>query len=190
MIEIIDGLFSEEEIKQTEEVFLSKLFPYYYSESSLPKREDFYHPSLKKKIAEDPTYIDRFEDRPFFIHPIVEEQEVCCRSVALIEDIKVRLKIPNKILRSRVNYVYEGTSDKPSVPHIDDTHFDHFIMLQYINESDGPTVVYDHDLNVVERVHPKPGRILLLGGGILHSSTPPLKHNKRIVVNTNFLIES
>lgn len=188
MVEIIDGLFSEEEIKMTEQMFLSKLFHYYYSPYSLPKDRDYYHPALNKKIDEDPDYMDRFEDRPFFIHPIVEEQEVLCNTVILIEDMLQRLQLKNKILRSRVNYVYEGTSDKPSVPHIDDFHFDHFIMLHYVMDSDGPTVIYDNDLNIIEKIEPKAGRVILLGGGILHSSTPPVKHNKRLVTNTNLLI--
>jgi hypothetical protein len=188
MIQVIDGLFSEEEILMTEKMFLSKLFPYYYSPWSLPKDKDFYHPALLKKLEQDPNYMDRFEDRPFFIHPIVEEQEVMCNTVVLIEDMLQRLQLKNKILRSRVNYVYEGTSEKPSVPHIDDFYFDHFIMIHYIMDSDGPTVIYDNDLNIIEQVEPKAGRVLLLGGGILHSSTPPVKNNKRLVTNTNLLI--
>ena len=57
----------------------------------------------------------------------------------------------------------------------------------YVNDSDGPTKLYNFDkTKVVKEVHPKTGRVLIFDGLTYHASSSPKDHPSRIVVNYNF----
>ena len=62
-------------------------------------------------------------------------------------------------------------------------------MLYYVNNSDGPTQLYDEKGGkVVKEIEPKKGRAVILDGNIYHASSCPKNHANRVVINYNFLI--
>lgn len=63
----------------------------------------------------------------------------------------------------------------------------HWVVLYYVNDSDGDTVFFDNNNNIIKRVTPKKGRIVLFNGNILHSGGIP-KENPRCVINFNIAI--
>jgi len=71
-------------------------------------------------------------------------------------------------------------------PHTD-FGFPHWVVLYYVNDSDGDTVFFDDNNNEVKRVTPKKGRIVLFNGSIMHSGGIP-KHNPRCVINFDIII--
>ena len=82
------------------------------------------------------------------------------------------------------------SSDKISVdtPHIDIKE-DHFVMLYYVCDSDGDTIVYNEQVKsetytLQRRVTPKQGRVVLFDGSHYHTAEQPL-NNIRCVVNYN-----
>jgi len=82
-------------------------------------------------------------------------------------------------------------------PHVD-ADVDHIVVLYYVNDSDGDTVIYENlfegydkvplmkDLKEKKRVTPKAGRVVIFNGKHWHTSHQP-KDNVRCVVNYNLI---
>ena len=81
---------------------------------------------------------------------------------------------------------YKG--EREDSPHID-TSDDHFVMLYYVCDSDGDTIIYNEQeksdsYTVQKRITPKQGRVVLFDGSYYHTAEQPL-NNIRCVVNYN-----
>tara|TARA_A100001388_G_scaffold271724_1_gene250934 strand:- start:55 stop:615 length:561 start_codon:yes stop_codon:yes gene_type:complete len=82
-------------------------------------------------------------------------------------------------------------------PHVD-ADIDHMVVLYYVNDSDGDTVIYENlfegydkvplmsELKESKRVTPKAGRVVMFNGKHWHTSCQP-QHNVRCVVNYNVI---
>lgn len=78
-----------------------------------------------------------------------------------------------------------------------DLNVDHVVMLYYVIDADGDTVIFDKttseipkdsvhptDLSVLKRITPKKGRIVMFDGSRYHATTVPVL-GKRCVININ-----
>ena len=90
--------------------------------------------------------------------------------------------IPNK---TRKNYIHVNRD----VPHL--------VLLYYVNDSDGDTVIYDktiddipysvrypeeyYDMNITHKVTPKKGRVLVFDGKYYHAPSSPTKSMRCII---------
>ena len=107
------------------------------------------------------------------------------------------LNVCNKLNKKNVDAIQGRSfcqlpisSDKISVdtPHIDIKE-NHFVMLYYVCDSDGDTIIYNEQIEsetytVQRRVTPKQGRVVLFDGSYYHTAEQPL-NNIRCVVNYN-----
>lgn len=119
------------------------------------------------------------------------------KNIEVLEIIRVKfnLMIDNKSIKNKTN-----------TPHVDLTKkfFDlnnygadikHFVLLCYINDSDGPTIIYNEkypfknfkELSIKEKINPKAGRAIFFEGDQYHSSSFPSEHNRRMVLNINLI---
>jgi len=73
----------------------------------------------------------------------------------------------------------------------------HLVMLYYVNDSDGDTILYDKTLkdipfgtdypddycklNITHRISPKKGRVLFFNGSVYHASSAPTKSMRCII---------
>ena len=57
----------------------------------------------------------------------------------------------------------------------------HSVLIYYVNDADGATVLFDDNKNIIKEVEPKKGRILLFNGAILHGGGIPRNSNRCIV---------
>ena len=78
--------------------------------------------------------------------------------------------------------------EREDTPHIDIVG-DHFVMLYYVCDSDGDTIIYNEQVKsdnytVQKRITPKQGRVVLFDGSYYHTAEQPL-NNIRCVVNYN-----
>ena len=104
----------------------------------------------------------------------------------------------NKIDRKNVS-VIKGRSflqlpinfkgEREDTPHVDIVD-DHFVMLYYVCDSDGDTIIYNEQeksdsYTVQKRITPKQGRVVLFDGSYYHTAEQPL-NNIRCVVNYDF----
>jgi len=97
---------------------------------------------------------------------------------------KVRIE---DIIRIRVGMFLKNQSPGDHLPHVD-YKFPHTTLLYYVNDSDGPTKIYNDQRRVIKEVKPKKGRVLIFDGNYYHSSSGPVKSARRIAINFNFLM--
>ena len=132
--------------------------------------------------------------RPAFFHGYVDYPSELS---SVFHDVFIRLiqnscaKIDRKnvdVLQGRSFCQLPISSDKISVdtPHIDIKE-DHFVMLYYVCDSDGDTIIYNEQIKsetytLQQRVTPKQGRVVLFDGSYYHTAEQPL-NNIRCVVN-------
>ena len=86
---------------------------------------------------------------------------------------------------------------------VDTPHYDldalHFVMLYYVNDSDGDTIIYNEKtkfdncndvdkmkFTIKKKVSPKQGRVVLFDGRHWHAAEQP-NHNLRCIVNYNLV---
>ena len=74
-------------------------------------------------------------------------------------------------------------------PHIDLHHREHLVVLYYVCDSDGDTIIYNEreqlgTYTIKQKVTPKQGRMVLFDGSLYHTAEQPL-NNVRCVVNYN-----
>ena len=134
--------------------------------------------------------------RPAFFHGYVDYPSELS---SIFHDLFIRLiqnscaKIDKKnvdAIQGRSFCQLPISSDKISVdtPHIDIKE-DHFVMLYYVCDSDGDTIIYNEQVKsetytLQRRVTPKQGRVVLFDGSYYHTAEQPL-NNIRCVVNYN-----
>lgn len=101
----------------------------------------------------------------------------------------------NKVLRIKANIL--NKTDKQN--HIHPPHVDiaipHMVLLYYVNDSDGYTVIFNEkystespSLTINRTISPKAGTAILFDGLTYHSSSSPQYAEERIVLNINFTV--
>jgi hypothetical protein len=97
--------------------------------------------------------------------------------------------IVHEFLQGRV--FVDLPSTKPGLdlpPHID-MNQNHWVLLYYINDSDGDTVLFEDDKETqIQRVSPKKGRMVFFDGSIPHCGSRSAT-NTRSAINFNFIGE-
>lgn len=83
-------------------------------------------------------------------------------------------------------FIRNQNNGRSHLPHVDQDFF-HYTMLYYVNDSDGPTLIFD-DLEITHKIEPKRGRCVIFDGCTYHASSCPQNHDNRIVCNYNFLL--
>ena len=136
--------------------------------------------------------------RPAFFHGYVDYPSELS---SIFHDLFIRLiqnscaKIDKKnvdAIQGRSFCQLPISSDKISVdtPHIDIKE-NHFVMLYYVCDSDGDTIIYNEKVDskeytIKKSVTPKQGRVVLFDGGLYHTAEQPTK-DTRCVVNYNLV---
>jgi len=107
------------------------------------------------------------------------------RSAIIKYDESAELK---DVFRIRAGLFTKNQNDgRDHLPHID-LKLKHHTMVYYVNDSDGPTSLFDDDLNLFQKCDPKKGRCIIFPGDTYHSSSEPRYHSHRIALTFNFLI--
>lgn len=92
-----------------------------------------------------------------------------------------------------------NTEKRLTIPHVDVRYREHFVMIYYVIDADGETVFFNrlHDYetqykdpsvltedDIVLKIKPKQGSLLVFPGNIYHAALLPEKH-KRCIFNIN-----
>jgi hypothetical protein len=104
-----------------------------------------------------------------------------------------RLK-PSKLIRVKANLLVRSAAQaetRPFAPHVD-VPFPHWVMIYYVNDSDGDTVIFDKQYpdrenpQVIKSISPKKGRAIFFDGRHYHCGSCPIDHDTRIIFNYDF----
>lgn len=169
---VIDNVISSGYQQYVENIF-STNFSWYFT------------PRVSDDVSEDPN--------TGFSHLVFEDKTTFSKHYDTLIPIffealdkKERGLKPEKLIRIRAGMFVQNQTKHPHLPHID-FPYKHTTMLYYVNDSDGPTKLYNFDkTKVVKEVHPKRGRVLIFDGLTYHASSSPKDHPSRIVINYNF----
>jgi hypothetical protein len=177
-IEVYDGILSKELENEVESLILDltspPLFPLYYQPNStfLPDNP---------KFTLTPGLVHQFKGGPF------SEYEDFLSQILYNFCSKINI-IMHKFSKGRV--FVDLPSPKPGLdlpPHIDMVGLDHWVLLYYINDSDGDTVLFKDDQKTeIKRVSPKKGRVVFFDGSIFHCGSRSAI-NTRSTINFNFI---
>jgi hypothetical protein len=196
---IIDDLLSKEEVDLIEKQLYDSFFPWYLS-FERDEHGNFYTAplSLKDEWKNDKNLIDRGH----FVHLFLEMKNSECvqNSNYINEPIKILVAFGKKmnvkiyyenIMRVKANLIMQHkdyTKKSYGVPHLD-TLEEHYVLIYYVNDSDGDTVLFNEDKKIFARISPKRGRLLMFNGNTLHAGGHPLVSKSRCVINFDLKIK-
>ena len=155
-------------------------FPWYFTEDvtnplnpNTQKRSAFYHGYVINDDEAVGTIDSVFH---YLVLPLIDSacSKIGKRNVTIITG-RSFLQLPINFKGERVD-----------LPHID-TSDDHFVMLYYVCDSDGDTIIYNEQeksdsYTVQKKITPKQGRVVLFDGSYYHTAEQPL-NNIRCVIN-------
>ena len=182
--DIID-LEYQEKIKNVligEETFNNYYFPWYFTQDvtnqkdkNSQKRSALTHQYV---ISEDDTDTVGTIDSVFHDLFIPLLNKACNK----VDKQNISIIKGRSFLQLPINY----KGKKEDTPHIDIVD-SHFVMLYYVCDSDGDTIIYNEqkksdNYTVQKRITPKQGRVVLFDGNFYHTAEQPTD-NVRCVVN-------
>lgn len=94
-----------------------------------------------------------------------------------------------RIFRAKANLQTQFTGNNKythNTPHVDMIDMPHYVLIYYVNNSDGDTILFENDESIIAKVSPKKGRYLLFNGSTLHAGSNPVNSDYRIIINYNF----
>jgi hypothetical protein len=193
-----DDLVEPTVADEIERLMTSRGFPWFFYanvNNTLRPEERQAHPTV---ICDDP----RFEESFGFSHLIFPTGEPGTPSPwmhypkHLFEAFLNRHRLlPTKLLRVKANLLVRSpapSGPRPFAPHVD-LPTPHWVMIYYVNDSDGDTLILDktypdrENAAVLHAVSPKKGRAILFDGRHYHCGTCPSRHDARIVFNYDFV---
>lgn len=171
-IKIVDNVVNDYVATEIEQVFLDYYRVWLYNSNTLG----------------DENLDTRYEESFQLIHPILMEGNVESPFADLVLTVpkKISCDLNFSILnykRVKVNQLIGTSHNKQHPPHTDNDNDNFISMIYYINDSDGDTLFYDQNHNVVHEVSPKKNRCVIFPSNILHASTSPVDNERRLVVN-------
>jgi len=172
-IKVFDNLFSETQKD-------------YFYHSIFGSDENKILPSVDFRIKYEPTAVEEHFKPVSFMHILRSDpvqspflENFACIPQTVCEHLNIFLK---HILYGRIFLtVPYNTNRKHADPHTD-LVYPHWVVLYYVNDSDGDTVFFDNYDNIIHNVTPKKGRVILFNGNIKHGAGIP-SAGPRCIVN-------
>ena len=183
---VIDDVIDPDYQEQIRSILLGEInygdyeFPWYYTKDIT--KSDL--PNSQKRPAFSHLYVKSYGQVVSEFHDIfIDLITVCCHRLEMTEVNVIQgnsfLQLPLTTKRGKVD-----------TPHID-TNERNFVMLYYVCDSDGDTIIYNEKVEsekytIKESVTPKQGRVVLFDGGLFHTAEQPIS-NTRCIVNYNLV---
>tara|TARA_Y100001938_G_scaffold136285_1_gene198968 strand:- start:1346 stop:1873 length:528 start_codon:yes stop_codon:yes gene_type:complete len=168
---IYDDIINQDSLENINNLLVEG-FPWFFTETTAENQFDFK---------------DTFEHFQF-VHLFIKEKEINSAYINFLEKIvdDLPFKLEN-IIRAKANFLPQvmHDEDKFNNPHVD-SFIKHKVCIVYLNDSDGDTFIFDNFKNIIKRVTPKKGRVLIMNGNLIHTSSHPIKSKFRIILNINF----
>jgi hypothetical protein len=193
---VIDDIIFDDIKDEVESMLSDANFPWYLS-GAVSATVDNYQTDHFNKITDNIFEYGQLI-HAFMINGIANSNYIGF-AIDMINRVKEKYKISGDVIRIKGNLctrVCETNPNAHQTPHID-TDTEHWVMIYYVNDSDGDTFLFDqrvganmsqteiNELSVKCRVSPRKGRLLMFNGKYLHAGMHPRKTNYRMVINFN-----
>lgn len=185
MIEVYDDLFDSKTQDKIENFILDSKASWFFSPKTCDVGYEKHRciedvPQIGRLFKLDDDNVNDFDYTPFtnVLRYYHKKKIVRCKS--------------NIIFQQKLGFFEEKR--KVNMPHVD-LYFPHMVMLYYVNDSDGDTVIYKEkhsgngkmsfpeSLTEKKRISPKRGRVVIFDGLYYHTSSSPRKNPYRCVIN-------
>ncbi len=170
-----------------DDTFQGHLFPWFYTEDVTGAGD--YDSQHRAALGHEYVYLDHVKDAngrviSRFHNMFLPMLKEVIRRIGIKQEetgiLQGRsfLQLPRNIQREDVDTV-----------HIDINQRAHLVVLYYVCDSDGDTIIYHERVKsekytIKQRVTPKQGRIVIFDGTLYHTAEQPL-HSTRCIVNYN-----
>lgn len=179
---VFENIITNEEQLEIKNLFFSDSFPWYfqqdisYKDNPNQKRPGlshvFYHNEVKNSEYESvfkniiSNGLQKMQGENFIQTSQTETVIINARAF-------LQLPLNEKLLTKE----YDS-------PHIDIDNIPHTVFLYYVCDSDGDTLLFDNnrDRNIIKRITPKQGTLVVFDGSIWHTAEQPLS-NLRSIIN-------
>jgi hypothetical protein len=184
---IIDDFISLQEQEEIKNVLFNPRFPWFY----------------QRDITYSKT--DTTSNTPAFSHYFIENSNIQSNAYNVVRNLAevgsnyinhtsfnvitcrsfLQLPLSENFRNNDIDYLHVDTKSK------------HFVVLYYVVDSDGDTIIVDkqiergepiednlkvEDYNIIHRVTPKQGRAIIFDGSYYHTAEQP-KNNVRCIIN-------
>jgi hypothetical protein len=173
MITVIEDVLDTKTALFAETTMLGGYFPWY----------------LNLETVTDEVVRDEKLDSPQFTHTFISRDGVKNSTAGdgylnFLEEKLISINPSYKLSRVKANLNTQSKQmgDNCYPPHTDED-FLCISAIYYVTDSDGDTLFFDKNMNVVQRVTPKRNRLVYFDGSIMHAGTPPKTSFKRCVIN-------
>ena len=150
--------------------------------------EAFIHPTVAFRCQYEPTAQEPQYSPLSFVHILKSSthhsehlanfgmiaQAACARAELALKDIVVARIFIAPATHTDLDH-YQPHTDSPGR---------HTVVIYYVNDAEGDTVFFDNNKQIIKRVQPKRGRVVMFDGEILHAGSPA-RQQPRCLVNFN-----
>jgi hypothetical protein len=186
--------------------FLPKSFVERYAQKALDKDFNWFYLENITRSEIPRTYksTDEIEwiDNPGLTHSVFHDKEwydpywALQHSLFICEMFAQKTNWNfNRLYRMKINQLNNAPINNINFPHVD-AEYPHDVLLYYINDSDGDTILYNEmfepshnnkeiELSIAARIEPKAGRCIKFNGLRYHSSSTPTIAKRRLILNMN-----
>ena len=208
MYKIIDNFLP----KETQDELEKALTSYKYSMSvgtvyeeyrkNLPfiktlSNSDFNVIQLESKIVDGGSCVFPEEDEIYFrqiwnVFVKANIEDVVC-NLSTSNDI-VLMRMKSNVLPNHKKGLFGHIHHTPHIDCVESDGFANISCIYYVNDSDGPTVLYNEysadnpkKLTVFKKIPPKKGRLLAFHSNRYHTSSSPRRSQYRNIINMVFM---
>lgn len=174
-MKIIDNCTSDFLATEIETIFLDQYTNWLYDATTLGHTSSY-----------DNEY--KFQDTFQLIHPILDNGRPDSLYTQLVLNLgnsifsNMGLDVLN-YRRIKVNQLCKAVNNNSHPPHVDDLSENMVSLIYYVNDADGPTYFFNHEMQCVTKVMPKKNRGVIFPSNVYHASSSPIISNRRLVIN-------
>jgi hypothetical protein len=168
---------NEDLSNKVEQVFTQRSIPWYYNSSTYDATDEEVS-MLKTTTVDSPQFVHILFDDTGINSPFFED------SISVLKESFDFNTIDMLRAKSNMTLNVSGYTINHHQPiHTDGNPNVHKTFIYYVNDTDGDTMFFDKDLNIIERITPKKGMGILFDSDIRHAAQNPIKHYQRVVLN-------
>ncbi len=192
--EIYDDILSLTESARIYKTFVDESFPWYFSDANATVSGNATAKDGDENTKESMQFVHLFNINDGTPNSGYTDMTDFILS-RFLNHTGLKLK---KLLKVKANFQAQClafSDDNYNTPHID-AFGPHYVLLYYVNDSDGDTRIWTRKIGeektqyqAIAKVTPKAGRFLLFNGEHYHCGAHPSKSDKRILINFNFELD-